>query len=60
MVPREEQIHYNIPSLEADSTVFLLPGRYFRPLFFVAEKFIHLACPQRGLTSDLEDVPTSR
>ena len=58
MVPHEKRIHYYIQSLEAESTVFLLPGRQFISLFsrqvFVAEKVI--CFPQRGLTSDGEDV----
>ena len=45
MVPHEERFHYYVRSLEAESPVFPLPGRQFRPLssrqLFVAEKVIH-------------------
>ena len=62
MVPHVERIHDYIRSLEAVSSVLPLPGRHFHPLFsrqfFVAES--SSTSPQRELTSDGEDVPTSR
>ena len=62
MVPHVERIHDYIRSLKAVSSVFPLPGRHFHPLFsrqfFVAES--SSTSPQRELTSDGEDVPTSR
>ena len=62
MVPHEERNHYSIRSLEAESPVFPLPGCQFRSI--LADNFSwqkkSSTSPQRGLTSDGEDLPTSR
>lgn len=62
MVAHEERTHYNIRSLEAESQYSLSQGANFAP--FLADNFSRLkkssTSPQRGLTSDGEDVPTSR